>query len=97
MSKYALVFGASGVTGWSMVHELLHDYPHPGVWGGVVALTNRPLSLEQSHWPADDNRLSIVSGIDLLKGSLEDVEAAIKSNVPCLDKITDVFYLGRWC
>ncbi|EPE10961.1 sirq protein [Ophiostoma piceae UAMH 11346] len=94
MSKYALVFGASGVTGWSMVNELLHDYPRPGVWGGVVALTNRPLSLAQSHWPADDKRLSIVSGIDLLQGSTEDVEAAIKDKVPHLDKITDVFYLA---
>lgn len=32
MGKRAIVFGASGVTGWSFVNEILHDYPEKGVW-----------------------------------------------------------------
>ncbi|OAA67104.1 hypothetical protein SPI_01680 [Niveomyces insectorum RCEF 264] len=91
--KYALVFGASGVTGWSVVSEMLHDYPRKGVWGGVVALTNRPLSVELSQWPKDD-RLAIVSGIDLLAGSQEDLERAMKAKIPHLDKITDSLYFA---
>lgn len=91
--KRALVFGASGVTGWALVNEILNDYPKKGVWGNVVALTNRPLSLEQSQWPKD-KRLSIVSGIDLLQGSQEDLENTLEAKVPDINKITHVLYLG---
>lgn len=93
--KYALVFGASGVTGWALVNEILNDYPQKGIFGGVIALTNRPLTLEQSRWPKDD-RLSIVSGIDLLKGSQEDVEKTMKDKIPNLDKVTDHLFFGMF-
>ncbi|OAL36770.1 hypothetical protein AYO20_03825 [Fonsecaea nubica] len=89
--KRALVFGASGITGWAVVNEILHDYPAKGVFDKVVALTNRPLSLEVSQWPAD-KRLEIVSGIDILKGTQEDLEATIKSNIPDIDTVTHVYY-----
>lgn len=32
MGKRAIVFGASGVTGWSFVNEILNDYPEKGIW-----------------------------------------------------------------
>jgi hypothetical protein len=91
--KRALIFGASGVSGWSMVNEILNDYPEKGIWGAVVALTNRPLSLEQSQWPRD-NRLSIVSGVDLLAGSQQELEATLKARVPKIGSITHMIYLG---
>ncbi|KAF2404506.1 hypothetical protein EJ06DRAFT_526590 [Trichodelitschia bisporula] len=93
MGKVALVFGASGVTGWSFVNEILTDYPKPGVWEKVHALTNRPLKQEDSLWPAD-SRLNIVSGIDLLKGTQEELEAEIKREIPDVDKVTHVYYLA---
>ena len=94
MGKKALVFGASGVTGWSFVNEILNDYPEKGVWDGVVAMTNRPLKREDSLWPADD-RLQIVSGVDLLKGSQDDLESALKQKVQHIELITHVYYLGK--
>ena len=94
MGKRALVYGASGVTGWSFVNEILHDYPKQSLWDGVVALTNRPLAQEDSLWPADP-RLQIVSGIDLLKGTQEDLETALKERVNNVDKVTHVYYLGK--
>lgn len=93
MGKRALIFGASGVTGWSFVNEVLHDYPKKGVWDGVVAMTNRPLKQEDSLWPADP-RLQIVSGIDLLRGSQEELETSLKEKVKDMDKVTHVYYLG---
>lgn len=93
MSKSALIFGASGVTGWSFVNELLHEYPKPGIWKKVHALTNRPLSQEQSQWPSDP-RLNIVSGIDLLKGSQEELEAQIKEKIEGIEDVTHVYYLA---
>lgn len=92
--NHALVFGASGVSGWAFVNELLNDYPEKGVWDSVTALTNRPLSHEKSQWPQDE-RLSIVSGIDILAGSQEDLENSIRAKVPSHDKITHVFYVGE--
>jgi hypothetical protein len=93
MSKTALVFGASGVSGWSFVNEMLNDYPEKGVWAKVHALTNRPLTQEASAWPADP-RLNIVSGIDLLAGTQEELEDTIRSKVTGVEKVTHVYYLG---
>lgn len=91
--KVALVFGASGVTGWSVVNEILTDYPKLGIWDEVHALTNRPLSQKDSHWP-NDPRLNIVSGIDLLEGSQEDLENELKKKVKEIEKVTHLYYLG---
>lgn len=81
------------MSGWAMVNEILNDYPEKGIWGGVVALTNRPLSLEQSQWPRD-SRLSIVSGVDILAGSQQDLENTLKARVPEIGLITHMIYLG---
>lgn len=92
MGKRALVFGASGVTGWSFVNELLNDYPKKNIWESVGAMTNRPLKQEDSLWPAD-SRLQIVSGVNLLSGQ-DEIEKALKDNVKDIEKITHVYYLG---
>jgi hypothetical protein len=91
--KVALIFGASGVTGWAFVNEILNDYPEKGIWSGVHALTNRPLSAEKAFWPKDD-RLVITSGIDLLEGTQENLESKLGST-PGIEKVTHVFYLGE--
>jgi len=91
--KSALIFGASGVTGWSFVNELLNDYPHKGVWGRVHALTNRSLKAEDSLWP-EDERLNIVSGIDLLQGSQEDLDQRLGA-IKNIHEVTHVYYLGK--
>ncbi|KAF2440097.1 hypothetical protein P171DRAFT_501021 [Karstenula rhodostoma CBS 690.94] len=93
MSKSALIFGASGVTGWSFVNEILNDYPKPNIWKRVHALTNRPLSQEQSQWP-NDSRLNIVSGIDLLEGSQEELESTLETKIPHVSEVTHVYYLA---
>ena len=93
MSKSALIFGASGVTGWAFVNEILHDYPKKGTWKNVHALTNRPLKAEDSEWPGDQ-RLEIVSGIDLLAGGQSDLERELVSGVEGLAEVTHVYYLG---
>ena len=92
MSKSALIFGASGVTGWAFVNEILHEYPQKGTWGKVHALTNRPLKQSDSLWP-NDERLNIVSGIDLLKGTQEELESAL-SKIEGIADVTHVYYLG---
>lgn len=92
--KHALVFGASGVSGWAAINELLHGYPDNTRWDKVTALTNRPLSIEVSQWPNKDN-LQIVSGIDLLKGSIEELMGVMKEKIPDVENVTHVFYYGE--
>lgn len=92
--KSALVFGASGVTGWGFVNEILHDYPQKGVWTKVHAITNRPLSQESSFWP-DNPRLNIASGIDLLRGAQEDLEKEMLAKIDGIKEVTHVYYLGK--
>ncbi|KAI0006850.1 hypothetical protein F4779DRAFT_546074 [Xylariaceae sp. FL0662B] len=92
-SKSALVFGASGISGWAFVNEILNDYPSQGTWGRVHALVNRPISRETLLWP-DDARLNLVSGIDLLRSTQEELEAVLKNKVPDIDKVTHVYYLA---
>lgn len=92
--KRALIFGASGVSGWAFVNEILKDYPKKGIWDRVYALTNRPLTPKTAMWP-EDPRLHLVSGIDLLEGSQEDLEAKLKSKVKGVEEVTHVYYLGQ--
>jgi hypothetical protein len=92
--RHALVFGASGVTGWSVVNQLLLDYPASGTWDKVTALTNRPLSLEVSQWPKT-GKLSIVSGLNLLEPSQEVFNETLRKASPDIDTVTHVFYYGQ--
>ncbi|EOA86666.1 uncharacterized protein SETTUDRAFT_153465 [Exserohilum turcica Et28A] len=93
MSKSAIVFGASSVTGWSFVNEILSDYPAKGVWKRVHALSNRPITLAQTQWP-DDPRLNMVPGIDLLAHSQESLEKELAKALPDVSEVTHVYYLA---
>ncbi|KAF2138298.1 uncharacterized protein K452DRAFT_91584 [Aplosporella prunicola CBS 121167] len=91
--KTALVFGASGISGWAFVNEILQDYPRPGVWNKVHALTNRSLPRHVSLWP-DDPRLNIVSGIDLLSCSHKEIARMMESRIDGIQKVTHVYFLA---
>lgn len=92
--KHALVFGASGVSGWAVVNQLLQDYPSPGTWSKVTALTNRPLTFETSQWPTT-NKLEIISGLNLLEKAQETFEEQVKSRITDITTVTHVFYYGK--
>ncbi|KAF2639180.1 hypothetical protein P280DRAFT_470574 [Massarina eburnea CBS 473.64] len=91
MGNHALIYGASGITGWAVVNAILNGYPSKDAFTKVSALVNRPLTREMALWP-DDPRLQIASGIDLLEGSQEDLEKTIKEKVPDIDTVTQVYF-----
>ncbi|KAF8201172.1 hypothetical protein K438DRAFT_1905741 [Mycena galopus ATCC 62051] len=66
MSNHALVFGASGISGWAMTNTLLDGYPTPELFSKVSALTNRLFPPEVAQWPPSD-KLQAISGVDLLQ------------------------------
>ncbi|KAE8150861.1 hypothetical protein BDV25DRAFT_139456 [Aspergillus avenaceus] len=87
----ALVFGASGISGWAVAKNLL-TYPTPTTFSRIIGLTNRPRTIEESGLPGDP-RLELYSGVNL-RGSLEDVVKQLREKVPDVEEVTHVYYLA---
>ncbi|QDS70283.1 hypothetical protein FKW77_007900 [Venturia effusa] len=91
---HALIFGASGITGWATTNQILRGYPTPDAFAKVTALTNRPLKAEDTLWP-ESKKLQLVSGIDLMtekgQGGLEE---ELKSRVVDMDTVSHVFFFA---
>jgi hypothetical protein len=87
----ALVFGASGITGWSIVQEAL-TYPTPTTFDKVIGLTNRPLTKVEALLP-EDERLVLYSGVDLSSG-LYAVQASL-SQIEGIGGVTHVYFGGK--
>lgn len=86
--------GASGITGWAIVNQILNGFPTPDTFESVTALTNRPLTAEAALWP-QSSKLQIVSGINLQNPAGQAaLEAEIKEKVKNVDKITHVYFFG---
>lgn len=88
----ALVFGASGISGWAVTRTLL-SYPSATTFSRVVGLTHKPRSVADSGLPQDP-RLELYSGVDL-RGTLEEVKTQMQNIVPNLDEVTHMYYCGQ--
>ncbi|PGH32521.1 hypothetical protein GX50_04695 [[Emmonsia] crescens] len=91
--RHALVLGASGISGWAFINQLLHDYPRSGIWGRVTGITMRPMNEEEvSYWPKDE-RLQLVSGVDFVGDSEEALKGKFSSGIVDVESVTQVYYL----
>jgi len=86
----ALVFGASGITGWAIANSAL-SYPTAKTFSRVIGLTSRPLSLKDSGLPLDP-RLQLYSGLDLSQDAKTITEYLKK--IENIDQITHVYFAG---
>jgi len=93
--RHALVMGASGISGWAIVNQLLRGYPQNGVFSKVTAVTNRPLSRQDTLWPDNEN-LRLVSGLDLISGSQQDLQESMKRKIRDIEDVTDVYFYGTF-
>ncbi|KAH7018435.1 uncharacterized protein B0I36DRAFT_276992 [Microdochium trichocladiopsis] len=92
--NHALVFGASGITGWAITRLILEGYPTADTFDSVTALTNRPLTAQDAMWP-DSPKLQIVSGVDILTSKGQDgLEAELKERVKHASQITHVYFFA---
>lgn len=89
--RHALIFGASGISGWSLMKQCL-SYPSHSTFAHITGLCNRPADKHSLLLP-DDPRLSIVSGIDLT-GPHETVVSELKKRVPGVEEVDTVFFCG---
>lgn len=90
---HGLVFGASGILGWSIVDQILAGYPSKDTFQRVTALTNRPLDRNATLWPESD-KLRIVSGLDINRGSQEDLCRNAKALIEDIATVTEVYFCG---
>jgi nucleoside-diphosphate-sugar epimerase len=99
--KHALVFGASGLIGWSVVDQLLSQYPGPGHFKKVTAAIKRPANVKDFNWPhptgeGQQLKLQLVCGINLLQGSVKDLADTLESSVSDIGTVTHVYYFGEF-
>jgi hypothetical protein len=89
--KHALVFSASGISGWAVLNQAL-SYPTRTTFDQITGLTNRPLSLEDACLPVDP-RLQLASGVDMT-GSVDSVISSLKEKVKNVESTTHVFFMA---
>ncbi|KAF4765281.1 hypothetical protein N7455_003995 [Penicillium solitum] len=87
--KHALVVGASGITGYGLLQNLL-SYPTADYWTSITGLTSRPMDKAQALLP-DEFRLRLVSGLNLNTPHAEAVVAFLKA-IPQIELITHVYF-----
>jgi len=92
-SKQALVFGASGISGWSIARTCL-KYPTPDTFSRVIACTLKPIEKKAFHLSNEDaSRLEIHSGINLTT-DVDKVTEKLKE-IPDIEATTHVYYTGK--
>lgn len=92
-NNHALVFGASGITGWAIINAILNNYPSPDTFDRVTALTNRPLPRDVAQWSASD-KLQMVSDLDLLRGDQTALEGEMKQRVRGMETVTHMYFFA---
>ncbi|KAL4917433.1 hypothetical protein BDW62DRAFT_184033 [Aspergillus aurantiobrunneus] len=92
--SHAIVFGAAGLLGWATLNQLLSGYPSSRPFSRVTAVLNRPVSESDLHLPSGPQRpkFEIVSGINLMQGTGNDLAKQIRENVTGAEGITHIFY-----
>ncbi|PHH70217.1 hypothetical protein CDD83_5497 [Cordyceps sp. RAO-2017] len=93
--RHAIVFGAAGLLGWSVLDQLLAAHPGPGSFSRVTAVVHRPASEADLCLPPPSPQrpaLRIVAGIDLQQGTAHDLARQLEDSVPDAGRITHVFY-----
>lgn len=86
----ALIFGASGITGWAITNAAL-EYPTPTTFKRIVGLTSRYLSVEDAGFPPDA-RLHLYDGLDLSQDSSTIIEYL--KGIENIEQITHVYFAG---
>ena len=89
--KHALILGASGISGWSLVSQAL-SYPTPTTFTSITGTTNRPLTIQEARLP-NDSRIKLISGIDFSKSESE-VKSSLESKIPHLGSVTHIFFVA---
>ncbi|TKA60631.1 hypothetical protein B0A55_10590 [Friedmanniomyces simplex] len=83
----AVVFGASGITGYALLKQLL-AYPTPTTFSRVIGLTRRPLRTDVALLP-EDQRIELYSDLDLTN---REQTLFHLQHIPGIEHTTHVFF-----
>lgn len=86
----AIVFGASGISGWAITRAALLA-TDSFAFKKVIGLTSRPLKAQDSFLP-DDSRLELRSGLDLTKGV--DAVTEFLGQISGIEQTTHIYFTG---
>ncbi|EGD90751.1 hypothetical protein H112_02217 [Trichophyton rubrum D6] len=95
-ARHALVLGASGISGWSLINQLLQSYPRAGTWSRITGVTRKPMNSEEvSSWPQsrEDQAFRLVSGFDIHNDPKQTLMAKFQEEVPDIHTVTHLYYL----
>lgn len=87
----ALVFGASGISGWAITRAAVLSNG-TFEFKRVIGLTSRLLTIEDSALPKD-SKLELHSGLDLTEGA--EAVAEFLSKIDGIENTTHVYFTGR--
>lgn len=90
-SYQALVFGASGISGWAITRSAVLS-TEPFAFKKVIGLTSRSLSVEDSSLP-NDPKLELCGGLDLTKGV--DAVTDFLRRIENIERTTHVYFTGK--
>lgn len=97
MANHAIVYGASSIVGWSIIEQLLKNYPEDGTCSKITAITNRPLDKSKTYWPESNStgpELQLASGLDLRGGDGLSLAESLKDKLSDVGSVTHVYYSG---
>lgn len=92
--SHLLVLGASGVSGWAVMHQAL-TYPTPTTFEKITGTTNRPMTKEKALLPENEERVRLVSGIDFTR-PVDEVKSMLSEKITDINTVTHVIYAGRF-
>ena len=91
---HALVFGASGISGWALMSTCL-TYPTTRTFSRIIGLTHRPLDPKDALLPMEEQkRWELHSGFDLSRG-VDPVKEKL-GRIGGLEEVTHVFFACRY-
>ncbi|CBX98937.1 hypothetical protein IAQ61_007455 [Plenodomus lingam] len=93
-SPTALVYGATGVTGWGLCKNLLEqqaDSASTPTFSRVIGVCKQPA--QDLGLFLEDKRFELVDGVDLLQG--EDSVVEVLKEVKGIENVTHVFYVAN--
>lgn len=93
--NHALIYGASGITGWAIVNQLLQNNSDANQFSRVTALTNRQLNHKDTLWPESDKLLLTTANI-MPDGGQAELEADLKAKVRDISTVTHVYFFGEF-
>jgi hypothetical protein len=91
--NHALIFGASGITGWAITNLLFSNFPCADAFSKVTALANRPLELEDTLW--SESEKPQMGTVNLMHEGGEEGIVEELNKLEDVESTSHVYFFGK--